>query len=631
MLVRKSFCIVLLAACLVLSSSRSWAKVRFYTGNLSVGYFREYWGTGKAGPGDSATDEFCKQMKDASVTAACDYLAWCRIEPEPGKWDWSFYDKSEQTLHSNGLQYNIYAWLHFPPKWFTQSPDYVPYRCLEHNEVVEQTSIWAPGTLKAYDHFYKALAGHFGNKIDFIRLSMPAEYGEIGCPTGMTDWLVKQKHVHAGLWCGDQFARTDFKRDMKERYGSIGKLNKAWGTEFRSFTDVTYPLQSLVRCWRSEDLLRLSPSDRRSTLDFIGWYYDSNTEFARKAIGIVRKYFPNKEIIVSMGYGSQRTIFGNDDVGVARMCSQTKVACQTPGNVPYFVMKSLSTPCHFYNVPYFTEPPGDVKPDAEVNRIWSDASCGTQTYFDYPPNLLRNRDIMAKYADYLDGEQPVVDVAVFFPTTVHRLRNEDWPEQTITGANSLRDLLDYDLVDERMVQDGALSRYKILVMYEGSIVESSTLPQLRKWISDGGILIVRNFGSVETVEGDKSFFNDVFPHPKSLNGDCGALSISDLLRTNARQIGKGRVIIVPSQDGDEGKFAALASSLAFSLSKLFPGKQDVLSADGKADGVTATIFPTKILYLNPGDTMVEKTVRLNGLRHDLKLKPHSIEAVRLGN
>jgi len=621
------------------------AKIRFYTGNLSVGYFMEYWGTGKPGPADTATPEYCEQMKSVSVTASCDYLAWCRIEPEPGRRDWSFYDRNERVLHENGLQYNVFCWLHFPPKWFMDTPEYVPYRCVEHDEPIQQTSIWAPGTLRIYDRFYRELAAHFGGRIDFLRLAMPADYGEIGYPSGMTDWLVKQEHKHPGFWCSDPFARADFKALMKKRYRTISKLNQTWGTSFKSFDDLEFP-EAAADPSGLEDPLDMSPGERRWMLDFIGWYYDSQTEFARKVIGIVRKYFPGKEIIVSMGYGSQRTAYGNDDVGVARMCRDTKVACQAPGNIPYFCMKSLASPCRFYGVPYFTEPPGGMNRNEEVNRIWSDASCGTQTYFDYPGNLLGAKDAFEKYGDYLNGEQAIVDVAILFPTVDHRLRNEDWPRRTIVGANVLRELLDYDLVDERMIRDGALDGYRLLLAYDGNIVQASTLPVLEKWLSGGGILLVKDFGPVETVDGDRSFYLTAFPTGRRREGATGrpesSITVENMLASHSQKAGEGAVIVAPADVRDED-FARLAADLAHNLSKYFPGKQDVPRIDDGVDGLSATLFPNKILYLNFTDKAVEKTLRLREsdfpkhgrtgspetFEHRLKLEPHSIASIEL--
>jgi hypothetical protein len=360
----------------------------------------------------------------------------------------------------------------------------------------------------------------------------------------------------------------------------------------------------------------------------------------REAIGIVRKYFPEKEIIVSMGYGSQRTMYGNDDVGIARMCRDMKVACQTPGNVPYICMKSLASPCHFYGVPYFTEPPGDMKRNEEVARIFSDASCGTQTYFDYPGNLLGAKDIFARYKDYLDGKQAVVDVAVLFPTADHRLRDQDWPKNTAGGVNHLRETLDWDLVDERMIRDGALSRYRLLVMFDGNIIQEKTLPVLEKWLSSGGILMVKDFGPIETVDGDRSFYNRAFP--KASKTAPGQMSASDLVESCSKRIGKGAIVVASSGETDRD-FALIASDLAWNLSKHFPGRQDVPKLDEGPDGVSATLFADRILYYTWLDTPVEKTVRLresdfppNGRtgrpekwEYILRMEPHSITHIDL--
>ncbi len=548
--------LILVPLMLLTSLSAADAGIRFYTGNLSVGQFQEYWGTGKPSAGDFATPEFCDQMKGVGVSAVCDYIGLCLVEKDCNEWDWSIYDKNERVLHENGLRYNVFCWLHFPPKWLP----YTPYKCVEHNQPVKQMSLWAPQTLNAYDRFYRELAAHFGDKIDFIRLATPSEYGEIGYPNGMTNWLVKQEHVHPGYWCNDYYAREDFRARMAKRYGDIKALNKAWGTSFAYFEIIQFPDMAKAR-ENLKDPTEMTPGERRWILDFVGWYYDSQAEFVRKAVGIVRKYFPGKEIIVSMGYGSQNPVYGNDDVGIAKLCKELKVACQTPGNIPYFAMKSLSSPCHFYSVPYFTEPPGGMDRNAEVNRIWSDASCGTQTYFDYPQNLLGAKDLFAQYGKYLDGNQAIVDVAFFFPTTEHRLRNEDWPQKTYHLAESCRSSFDYNLIDERMIRDGALSRYKALVICDGRIMENSTLEALEKWIKGGGVLFHQGMSTIETVEGDRSAWDRIVARFKDRVIEVDRKGLQDALLT----LDMPHIIDTPTPN------------------------------------VTATLFADRILYLNSCD------------------------------
>ncbi len=607
-------------------------RVRFYTGNLSVGYFMQYWGTGGILESDIPTDAWCKDMKSAGVSSACDYIGWCKVESEQGKFDWSLYNNNYEILKRNGLGYNVFCWLHFPPKWFMETPDYVPYRCVEHDRPIQMTSLWAPGTLKIYDRFYKALAERFGDKIEFIRLATPCEYGEIGYPNGMTRWLVPQIHAHDGYWCNDRFARADFADKMEYKYTDIGSLNKKWGTDFQSFSKIEYPEIAYDKT-KYIAPLDMTPQNRRWILDFIGWYYDSQGEFVKKAVGIVRKYFPKKEIIVSLGYGSQLTMYGNDDVGIAKICKELEISSQTPGNVGYICQKNISTPAHFYKIPYITEPPGDMNRNEEINRIWSDASNGIDTYFDYPQNLLGAKDVFHKYGDYLDGSKPVCDSAVFFPTSDHRLRTEHWPARTIHGVNVLREFIDYDLVDERLIREKALRKYKILIAYDGNIMEKSTIKALTEWIKSGGVMFIRDFGNIETVEGDKEIYKSFYP----------SLELSERNMPHlTRRIGKGYVTLIPSKPDDWRDFAAEVSGLAHNLSRNYPGTTDTILIDGKYDGVLTTLFKNRILLINQGDEPIQKTVVLresdfkdsalgkpDSYTAKLSIQPHTIAAIEL--
>jgi hypothetical protein len=58
------------------------------------------------------------------------------------------------------------------------------------------------------------------------------------------------------------------------------------------------------------------------------------------------------------------------------------------------------------------------------------------------------------------------DIAVYCPTTLYRLGSDLKP--TIDSARQLRDLCDYDVLDELLIDDGALNeKYKMLVMFSG--------------------------------------------------------------------------------------------------------------------------------------------------------------------
>ena len=51
-------------------------------------------------------------------------------------------------------------------------------RCLEHNQETNYLSIFDPRTMRFFDHFYKNLHEHFGDRIDGVYACILGPYGE---------------------------------------------------------------------------------------------------------------------------------------------------------------------------------------------------------------------------------------------------------------------------------------------------------------------------------------------------------------------------------------------------------------------------------------------------------------------
>src|SRR5207253_9868646 len=114
-------------------------------------------------------------------------------------------------------------------------------------------------------------------------------------------------------------------------------------------------------------------------------------------------------------------------------------------------------------------------------------------------------------------EKPVVDVAMFYPAQAQKLRPDQGYAPLFAQACAyLRDVSNFDIVDDRMVQDGCLSRYRILALWEGTMADQTTLDKIKAWVSDGGVLLAYDFGKVTTFEGDTSWFTDMFGYVQQI-------------------------------------------------------------------------------------------------------------------
>ncbi|NOY81190.1 MAG: family 14 glycosylhydrolase [Kiritimatiellaeota bacterium] len=473
-------------------------RIPIKTGNLSVGLITAA-ARGQRLPEPRSHPEFETWKTFGGVSSVEDYICWLPLEPERGAWNWATYDENCRELRKRHMGYSVYPWLHFAPKWALASEFWAPLLCLRHGKSTWAPSVWSPQTLALFDRFYAELRDHFGDRISAVYVSMVADFGEIGYPIGMTRKLVPTDHIHPGFWCGDPDARADFRRFALEKYGSLKGVNDAWGTAFRGAGAIDYP------GWASRGGYRLprKVQARRRRLDFAEWYLGSMVRFAGKAVGVSRRHFPRLPHEIKIGFGSERLEYGADVTAyVKRSKTDGYTVRSTHGKLPMFFYRRFSTAAKFYGVPLVTEPPGGVSRHEEVDRIFKDATSGTTEFFDYPPNLLNATDLFSRFGRYMEGEHSLTDIAFFFPSTDHWLQpNENNPSALLAACAAARDYFDWDLVDERLVCDGALERYRVLLWPAGRIVPKEVFARIRRWVERGGILIRAAAGEIEAVDG----------------------------------------------------------------------------------------------------------------------------------
>jgi len=127
------------------------------------------------------------------------------------------------------------------------------------------------------------------------------------------------------------------------------------------------------------------------------------------------------------------------------------------------------------------------------------------------PSILQ-QDRYRKLKGLLRGADSLVDTAVYFPTSSHRLENTSekyWgnlPDRFWNGCSGLRPYCDYDVVDEPLIGDGALETYRQLIIFEAEVAENTTLKIMTGWIRRGGTVIIAATGTMQTVEGDPEPF-----------------------------------------------------------------------------------------------------------------------------
>lgn len=478
------------------------------TGNLSVSYIQA--SPVGAFPRTNYLEappsvESLKHLRDLGLVTDEDYIAWGAVEREPGKWDWTQHDAMEKALHAAGLQYTAYNWVHFPPVWLReeQKDKRTLMKCLEHGQEANYLSIFDPRTIEWYDHFYKAVQEHFGDRIDDIYACILGPYGEGNYPLRVDSW-VNMAHCHEGYWCGDEYGIKAFQAAMRKEYGRVSRLNRAWGSDYKAFEEVQPPKELKDEKFKPTPEAFPTAQDKRRWLDFITWYHWAIIDFAEQSLKTVLKYYPAEKVRIKPGGsagGLNPLFFGTYCPGYAKMAGRYKKIVIQPADCQgaVFADKWMGTAYQFYGVKECTEPAGGLDGKTFVRRMFSDASAGAAQLFTY--EFESHAADIQKYVQLYTGKPGETEIALYCPTTLYRLGADLRP--TIASATLLRDLCEFDVLDELLIADGALTpkRYKTLIIFQGDMIDEPILKKLAAFVRGGGKIIQTGDAPIKNVEG----------------------------------------------------------------------------------------------------------------------------------
>ena len=364
------------------------------------------------------------------------------------------------------------------------------------------------------------------------------------------------------------------------------RLNAAWSTSVSSFETIDYPKD---------------PKSPRYWLDFIHWYQDGFTEGMGKVVAIAQKHFPKTPININFGWPYEKVTLGVDIPGLAKMAADKGLCLRTPTgpHVPFLMTKRVATAARYYPPARFSsEPVGNsAKAEEMARRLFQKLDHRRQLAHGLHRQLRACQESLAEYRQLAAGaEYPQIDTALFFPTTAHFL--DDWsnwrangfgggfPEGLQAYAEKLRDMVDYDVVDERLVSDGFLKPYRFLIWPRGKIAEAETMQEVKTWVASGGTLLIAGLEDIKTVEQDHGVFEDLAKLPAT---------------DGVRQVGKGRIIKI----GDKAE----------DLDAVFPAALDA------RDGVLVSTFKEGTLVFNKTGQTVVKKMSVKSVPTEITLAP----------
>ena len=226
--------------------------------------------------------EDVKLMREAGVNlVSVAIFAWSKLEPAEGRYDFGWLDRLLDLLHEHGIGVCLATATAAPPPWLARTyPQSLPVTKDGVRLGVGSRQQYSPSSPD-----YRRLAA------DLVR-KMAERYGE---HPALKLWHINNEYGCHVFESFDEDSAQAFRVWLKDRYGSVEKLNEAWGTSFWSQTyyaweEVSPPAAAptflnptqqldwrrfcsdalLSLCQMERDILRDLTPDVPATTNFIG-------------------------------------------------------------------------------------------------------------------------------------------------------------------------------------------------------------------------------------------------------------------------------------------------------------------------------------------------------------------------
>ncbi len=213
-------------------------------------------------------------------------FAWSRIEPQRDRFQWEWLDRAIDTLAGEGLGVVMCTPTATPPKWLVD----------ERPEILPWDADGRPRRFGGRRHYCYSSPAYREETVRICE-AVASRYGD---HPGVVGWQTDNEHGnHATVLSYAPHCVPAFQGWLERRYGTIDRLNEAWGTvfwsqEYRSFADVEPPYRQVGRAnmahvldyrrfssdqvvaydrLQAEILRRRSPG-RWITHNFIGHFWD---------------------------------------------------------------------------------------------------------------------------------------------------------------------------------------------------------------------------------------------------------------------------------------------------------------------------------------------------------------------
>jgi len=199
-------------------------------------------------------------------------FAWAFMEPTEGKFDFAWLDRNIQLCADQGLKVVLCTPSPAPPVWLSEKHPEILMVDAEGRTMLHGTRQQASWSSEVYRKYVGKIVEELGKRYG----NDPRVWG----------WQLDNELSHYGKEPSyDDASQKKFRAWLKNKYGTIDKLNEAWGDAFWS---QMYQNFDQIRLPNSKELL--AQVNEHAELDAQRWFADEAADYLRFQTGILRKY-----------------------------------------------------------------------------------------------------------------------------------------------------------------------------------------------------------------------------------------------------------------------------------------------------------------------------------------------------
>ncbi|MCP4315640.1 MAG: beta-galactosidase [Hyphomicrobiales bacterium] len=238
---------------------------------IGVCYYPEHWP-------ETLWKEDARRMAALGITyVRIGEFAWSRLEPARDQLSFDWLERAIDILHEAGLKVVLGTPTATPPKWLVdEMPDMLPVDAEGH--------VIGFGSRKHY------CFSHRGYRAECERI-VTALAERFGKNPAVTGWQIDNEYAcHNTTRNWSTASLLAFRQWLKQRYGTIDRLNTAWGNVFWSMEYADF---------QAIDLPALAPTEHNPahSLDFYRFSSDQVVSFNRLQTDILRRLSPGRDLI----------------------------------------------------------------------------------------------------------------------------------------------------------------------------------------------------------------------------------------------------------------------------------------------------------------------------------------------